>query len=44
MNQTIRFRLADLRRAKQITQNELAEAVGTSFQNVSKWENGVYHI
>lgn len=41
MNQTIRFRLADLRRTKHITQNELAEAVGTSFQNISKWENGV---
>ncbi len=35
----INLRLADLRRAKHITQNELAEAIGTSFQNISKWEN-----
>lgn len=38
---TINFRLADLRRAKHMTQGELAEIVGTSFQNISKWENGV---
>lgn len=37
----INLRLADLRRAKHITQNELAEAIGTSFQNISKWENRV---
>lgn len=37
----INLRLADLRRAKHITQNQLAEAIGTSFQNVSKWENRV---
>lgn len=42
MNKTvINLRLADLRRAKHITQNELAEAIGTSFQNISKWENKV---
>ena len=36
----INFRLADLRRAKHMTQSELAEVIGTSFQNISKWENG----
>lgn len=41
MSKVINLRLADLRRAKHITQNELAEAVGTSFQNISKWENKV---
>lgn len=42
MNKTvINLRLADLRRSKHITQNELAEAIGTSFQNISKWENKV---
>ena len=38
---TINLRLAELRRAKHITQNELAEAIGTSFQTISKWENGI---
>ena len=37
----INLRLAELRRAKHITQSELAEAIGTSFQTISKWENGV---
>lgn len=40
-NTVINFRLAELRRAKHITQNELAEKIGTTFQTVSKWENGV---
>lgn len=30
-----------MRKAKHITQGELAEAVGTSFQTISKWENGI---
>lgn len=30
-----------MRKAKYITQGELAEAVGTSFQTISKWENGI---
>lgn len=38
---TINLRLADLRKAKHITQSELAEEVGTSFQTISKWENGI---
>lgn len=37
----IHLRLAELRRANHITQNELAEAIGTSFQTISKWENGI---
>lgn len=37
----INFRLSDLRKAKHITQGELAEFVGTSFQTISKWENGI---
>lgn len=36
---TINLRLADLRKSKHITQSELAEKVGTSFQTISKWEN-----
>ena len=38
--QTIHLRLADLRKRKNITQQELAEVVGVSFQTISKWENG----
>ena len=32
--------IADLRKAKGITQNELGERIGVSFQAVSKWERG----
>lgn len=38
---TIHLRLAKLRKAKKITQQELADAIGTSYQNISKWENGI---
>lgn len=38
---TIHFQLAVLRKQRGITQQELADVVGTSFQNISKWENGV---
>lgn len=41
MSATVNLRLADLRRARHITQSELAEAIGTSFQTVSKWENSI---
>lgn len=41
MNKAVNLRIADLRRARHITQNELAQAVGTTFQNVSKWENSI---
>lgn len=37
----INFRLADLRRQKKITQEELACHLDTTFQTISKWENGV---
>lgn len=37
----INFRLSELRKARHITQGELAEIVGTSFQTISKWENGI---
>ncbi|MBQ8780130.1 MAG: helix-turn-helix transcriptional regulator [Oscillospiraceae bacterium] len=39
----INFRLSELRKARHITQGELAEIVGTSFQTISKWENDVSH-
>ena len=35
----IHLRLAKLRKAKKITQQELADSIGTSYQNISKWEN-----
>lgn len=34
------LRIADLRRKKQVTQQELADTIGVSFQTVSKWETG----
>ena len=33
-------KIADLRKAKGLTQNELGERLGISFQAVSKWERG----
>ncbi len=38
---TVNFRLSYLRKSKHITQEELADVVGTSFQTISKWENGI---
>lgn len=38
---TIQLQLAKLRKSRNMTQQELAEVVGTSFQNISKWETGV---
>jgi len=36
----VNLRIAELRRKKNITQQELAKVVGVSFQTISKWENG----
>ena len=41
MNQTLGNRIAETRRAKSMTQEELAERLGISAQAVSKWENDV---
>jgi len=34
----IQLRIADLRKQKKLTQQELADAIGVSFQTISKWE------
>lgn len=39
MNESIGQRIAALRKAKNMTQSELAEELGISAQAVSKWEN-----
>lgn len=36
----VKLRIAELRHRNNITQQQLAEIVGVSFQTVSKWENG----
>lgn len=36
----VNLRIAELRHKKKITQQELADIVGVSFQTISKWENG----
>ena len=36
----VRLRIAELRRKKHISQQQLADVVGVSFQTISKWENG----
>lgn len=36
----INLRISELRHKKKITQHELADVVGVSFQTISKWENG----
>ena len=41
MEKTLGMRIAELRRAKGIKQDELAERLGVSPQAVSKWENDV---
>ena len=40
MQKKINLQLAYLRKKKGITQQALAEVIGTSYQNISKWENG----
>ncbi len=37
---TINLRIADLRRKRNMTQQDLAQIVGVSFQTISKWEKG----
>ncbi len=36
---SIHLRIGDLRRRKGLTQQQLAEVAGVSFQTISKWEN-----
>lgn len=36
----IHLRIADLRRQRKITQQELADRIGVSYQTVSRWETG----
>ena len=38
---TVKLKIAELRRKKGIGQQGLAEALGVSFQSVSKWETGI---
>lgn len=37
----ISLRLADLRKKNHVTQQELADSIGVSFQTISKWETGI---
>ncbi len=37
----ILLRIADLRKKVKVTQQELADSIGVSFQTISKWETGV---
>ena len=41
MQKEIKLQLAHLRKRKGITQQKVANIVGTSYQNISKWENGI---
>ena len=40
MNYSIGTKIATLRKQKGITQEEMANAIGTSAQAISKWERG----
>ncbi len=37
----VSLRIADLRKKVKVTQQELADSIGVSFQTISKWETGV---
>lgn len=37
----ILLRIADLRKQNRVTQQELADSIGVSFQTISKWETGI---
>ncbi|MDE6640166.1 MAG: methyltransferase domain-containing protein [Acetatifactor sp.] len=37
----ISLRIADLRKRNRVTQQELADSIGVSFQTISKWETGI---
>jgi transcriptional regulator with XRE-family HTH domain len=37
---TVKLKIAELRKAKGIGQQDLADVLGVSFQSVSKWETG----
>lgn len=45
---TINLKIAELRKARGMTQQELGDILSVSFQTVSKWENNVtmpgYHL
>ena len=43
MKLTIGKNLKRLRREKNITQDQLADILGVSYQSVSRWETGVSH-
>ena len=43
MNDVIGANIARLRKEKNMTQDQLGNLMGISFQAVSKWENGVSH-
>lgn len=39
----IGVKIRELRKRRGVTQEQLANSIGISFQAVSKWENGVSH-